>query len=305
MNNLPKALFLEQHIAMFKKLRTNELNRRLSVVSFLFGFVFLVGACSSDNIASTDPTPVPSRIAIIEIDSSVDSSYKQINARFLTTPDTIDSAAIDTIIDHKLPTPGNCAVDSESPLLPFYATHSLDVGDSIILSSEAGTYSTINRKSSERTGTTYEGKKNIDGAFPETLKLDVSNVDFQVDNGLPLVLAEGTTNMIEPEGPRGVFADTVYKWKRSTSKSDQHYIVLWIGSGDLILNTVICTLPESGSFSVPEETLAILRARSEISFDSSIGQLRSIGTVRSSVIHSNGTMFITRHSLLSEGSPRL
>lgn len=290
---------------MFKKPLTNDLNPRLSVISFLFGFVLLLSACSNDNVASNDPTPVPSRIAIIELDSVVDSTYKQINARFLTMPDTIDSAAIDTIIDHKLPAPGNCAVDAESPLQTLFATHSLDVGDSIILSSEAGTYSTIDRKTSERYGTTYQGKKNIDGAFPETLKLDVSNVDFQVDNGLPLVLAEGATSMIEPAVQTIVFADTVFKWNRSTTMSDQHYIKLWIGTSDLILNSVICTLPNSGNFSLPEETLAILRDRGEIGSDNSIGSVRSMGTVRSSVTYSNGTMFITRHSLLSEGVPRL
>jgi len=276
-------------------------------VFLVFGIILLTNACSNNNspteedtTTQNDTTQVPNRISIVKLGSIAGSDNKIIDASFLELSEMLVPSTVDAIVDSVLPAPGNCSISSENPI-SLIATNTLDVGDNIILSSDAGTYGTIERKTTERRGIYYSDTLFLDGPFPTTLTLDVTNEDFQSYNGLALMTTSGLTSMISPAVQTGIFVDTEYQWNRSASANDLYYIIIWVTSGDVITNEVLCALPESGSFRLPEETLTILRARNEIGSNNNIGTLRSMGRAKRHVTNNNGSMFITLHLHLSEG----
>jgi len=231
---------------------------RLSkLLCLVFGIILLTNACSNnsaeeDTTTGNDPTQIPSRISIVKLGSSPGSDSKHsdnkhVDATFFEFPEMLDTSTVDAIVDSVLPAPGNCSVFSENPL-NLFVTNTLDVGDNIILSSDAGTYGTIERETTQRRGIHYSDTLFLDDPFPTTLTLDVTNKDFQSYNGQALMTTSGTTSMISPAAKTSVFTDTEYQWNRSTSANELHYIVIWVVSGDVITNEVLCTLPESGSF---------------------------------------------------------
>jgi len=269
--------------------------------------VVLTSSCSSDDDAGTDPTNTeseivstrPDRIGVIELGSSVSTPTKIMRARFWQLAGGFDTALIDAIAEYELPAAGRCSIASEAPLETIGA-RSLDVGESIVFSSDAGTYATIERESDDGEFS-YETAVSFDGSFPATLSLDVMDGGFQSTQGLSVPLAEGASTMVEPALRSRVFADTVYRWNPTTSTGGQSYIVLDINFTDDITNSVLCVLPDGAEFSLPEETLAVLRSRNEISFDNSIGSLRTLGTAVARVESSEESVVIIRHLHLSEG----
>jgi hypothetical protein len=77
--------------------------------------------------------------------------------------------------------------------------------------------------------------------------------------------------------------------------------VLDINFTDDITNSVLCVLTDGAEFSLPEETLAVLRSRNEISFENSIGSLRTLGAAVARVESSEESVVIIRHLHLLEG----
>jgi len=287
--------------------------------------IFILQACSGSGSDSAvlleDENLLPDlegveQIGILELDSEVDSPSKSVFAQFLTLEDRADPAAdIVSLVNLALPPAGSCSLESESPLFDpdpdlFFSFASdvttIDVGETITLSSDAGTYATIERRvrSGTRAGeTSYRDDLSIAGPFPESLRLNISDSNLQTSDGIPLSpMASGAAVAIDPPeidmfNPQ-VFTDTVFQLQTSNSFNGQRIVVIRVQDGSLILNHVICTLPGNESFTLPEETVALLRERNETtetSIGEQIGDLDAVGFGVVDVVRDGDTVFIIRH----------
>jgi len=233
-------------------------NNKTTTISLTIISALVISACSSnsDNSPASDNlfTGTINQFGDVNVISRISNESgqleTQINANFYSTDVNVanDFAKLADV------TTDACLLDTDDQENTITTT-SISAGDSLVFTSDAGTYATISasQESPELSdGIDYEIDTPIAGAPPANLTLDIPGDTFPAFSSVTSPKVDAPEFFNYPVN--AISNDTTFTWEPSTNPNTQLLLTFsTLPLNDMDRQIVQCTVADDGSFTIPSD----------------------------------------------------